>query len=90
MTLLGDAAHVMPPFAGEGANAALNDAAELARSILAHPGAADAAIAGYEEPMFARAAEAAEQSFAGLDLLFNGDAAATLAAQFAAFSAAGH
>ena len=44
----------MPPFGGEGANQAMLDAAELARSP-----AWDEAVAQYEAEMFARVAEAA-------------------------------
>jgi 2-polyprenyl-6-methoxyphenol hydroxylase-like FAD-dependent oxidoreductase len=61
VTLIGDAAHLMPPV-GEGANQAMLDGAELAASLVAHPGDPDAAIRAYEEAMFARIHPIAERS----------------------------
>jgi 2-polyprenyl-6-methoxyphenol hydroxylase-like FAD-dependent oxidoreductase len=79
ITLLGDAAHLMSPFAGEGANLAMLDAAELALAIVSNPEDSDAAITGYEQVMFSRAEPAAVQSAATLDLCFTPDAAHNLA-----------
>jgi 2-polyprenyl-6-methoxyphenol hydroxylase-like FAD-dependent oxidoreductase len=60
LTLLGDAAHLMPPYAGEGVNMAMLDALELS-ICLTDPRFPDtrAAIAGYEKKMRARATETA-------------------------------
>jgi 2-polyprenyl-6-methoxyphenol hydroxylase-like FAD-dependent oxidoreductase len=74
VTLLGDAAHLMSPFAGEGANAAMLDAAVLAGLLLEHEDDVETALARYEADMFPRAAEAARQSALGLDLIFHADA----------------
>lgn len=53
LTLIGDAAHLMPPV-GEGANQAMLDAAELAVELATNPADPDSAIRAYEEAMFRR------------------------------------
>jgi 2-polyprenyl-6-methoxyphenol hydroxylase-like FAD-dependent oxidoreductase len=53
LTLIGDAAHLMPPV-GEGANQGLLDAAELAAEVIASPGDGPGAIARYEMRMRSR------------------------------------
>ncbi|PGH57725.1 FAD-dependent oxidoreductase [Azospirillum palustre] len=73
VTLLGDAAHLMPP-SGEGANLAMLDGAELADALVRHPGDVEAALAAYEEPMFARAALEAVDAHRMLELCLGDDA----------------
>ncbi len=68
VTLIGDAAHVMSPFAGEGANQAMLDGAELAQALMEHPGNVEAALAQFEPAMFARGQVAAAASAAGLEM----------------------
>ncbi|REC74347.1 FAD-dependent monooxygenase [Chryseobacterium elymi] len=68
LTLLGDAAHVMPPFAGEGANMAMLDALELSECLTSDRFTTlEEAISYYEIQMRQRAAEATKES------LENGD-----------------
>lgn len=82
VTLLGDAAHLMSPFAGEGANLALYDGAQLALAIAAHPGDTEAALSAYEADLFPRSAEAAADSAASLEMMFRSDSPRGLVEMF--------
>jgi len=63
LTMLGDAAHVMPPFAGEGANMAMLDALELSECLTSDKyDTLQEAISFYEINMRKRAAIAAQES----------------------------
>jgi 2-polyprenyl-6-methoxyphenol hydroxylase-like FAD-dependent oxidoreductase len=85
VTLLGDAAHLMSPFAGAGANLAMFDGAQLGEAIAASSADLEAALVAYEEPMFERSAEASADAAAGLDICFEDDAPQGLLAMFAGF-----
>lgn len=84
VTLLGDAAHLMSPFAGEGANLAMFDGSELARAIVEHPDDIETALAQYEADMFPRAEESARETLESQEILFAPNAPQSLIDMFAA------
>ncbi|MEU9062777.1 NAD(P)/FAD-dependent oxidoreductase [Streptomyces sp. NPDC048430] len=79
VTLLGDAAHLMPPL-GAGANLAMLEGAELGEAVAAAgPGDLDEAVRAFEEQMWARAGRWAAITTAGLDRLVSPDPSEALA-----------
>jgi 2-polyprenyl-6-methoxyphenol hydroxylase-like FAD-dependent oxidoreductase len=83
LTMLGDAAHVMPPFAGEGANMAMLDALELSECLTSdkYPSIGEA-ISTFEFNMNKRAAVAAQESLANGELMHSETALADMLEMF--------
>ncbi|MFC4942931.1 FAD-dependent oxidoreductase [Pseudonocardia sp. GCM10023141] len=88
-TLVGDAAHLMSPFAGEGANAAMLDGCELALALIEHGDDVEAALREYETAMFPRSSDASRRSARGLDLCFADDSPRGLVEFFGRVGAGG-
>ena len=63
VTLIGDAAHVTPPWVGDGANCAMRDSVILARNLQKH-GLDKTAVAEYEKDMFRVASDVIIRSLA--------------------------
>lgn len=82
VTLLGDAAHLMSPFSGEGANLAMFDGAELGNAIAANRGDLEAALVAYETALFPRSSSTAADSERILKLCLGSDAPQSLLAFF--------
>ena len=87
VTLIGDAAHVMPPYAGEGVNMAMLDALVLSKFLLGEK-TSSGAIAMYEEEMFARMQHMTEDTMANTEMFYAPDAAERAVALFRSFGGA--
>jgi len=83
VTILGDAAHLMPPFAGEGVNMAMLDALELSERLTTnqHNSMQDA-ISFYETNMRKRASRMAEESLENGERMHSENALTTMTAFF--------
>jgi 2-polyprenyl-6-methoxyphenol hydroxylase-like FAD-dependent oxidoreductase len=85
VTLIGDAAHVMPPYAGEGVNMAMLDALELSKLLLSERSSSEA-IAKYEAQMFDRMRHMTTDTMANTEMFYAPDAADRVAAMFRSFA----
>jgi 2-polyprenyl-6-methoxyphenol hydroxylase-like FAD-dependent oxidoreductase len=81
VTLIGDAAHLSLPN-GEGANLAMYDAAELGKSLAAHPDDIETALTAYEQAMFPRSSAAATDGTRLHETLYGADAPHSLISMF--------
>jgi 2-polyprenyl-6-methoxyphenol hydroxylase-like FAD-dependent oxidoreductase len=85
VTLIGDAAHVMPPYAGEGVNMAMLDALELSKLLLSERSSPEA-IAKYEAQMFDRMRHMTADTMANTEMFYAPDAAERVTAMFRGFA----
>ena len=85
VTLIGDAAHVIPPYAGEGVNMAMLDALVLSRELTRQ---ADirAAIAAYQDEMFTRMESVAGETISNTEMFYAPDAATQIVGLFKGFA----
>ena len=75
LTMLGDAAHLMPPYTGEGVNMAMLDALALSDCLLNESFISTLeAIADYENKMRSRASSVAKETLEQTDVFHSADA----------------
>jgi len=84
VTLIGDAAHVMPPYAGEGVNMAMLDALVLSKFLLSEDTHGHA-IAAYETEMFSRMRSMTEDTMVNTEMFYAPDACERVVALFRSF-----
>ncbi|KAJ1766360.1 hypothetical protein IW140_004998 [Coemansia sp. RSA 1813] len=99
VTLMGDAAHLMTPFAGVGVNVAMTDAMDLAKEIARRKGSVaagargdayniGAAVEEYEKDMFERARVNATKTRKNLELHFSEEGVVEMAGRLEAHARA--
>lgn len=83
LTIIGDAAHVMPPFAGEGVNMAMLDALELSECLTSNKYVnLREAISAYETNMRKRASAVAKESLENGELMHSKNALSEMLSLF--------
>ncbi|KAJ4287370.1 hypothetical protein N0V90_012769 [Kalmusia sp. IMI 367209] len=91
VTLIGDAAHLMTPFAGVGVNVGMTDALVLAKNIIASrtgEKTLDEAVKAYEEEMWPRARKYMEKTESNKKRHFRADGSREMAGMLREFHAA--
>jgi len=87
LTMIGDAAHVMPPFAGEGVNMAMLDALELSECLTTNKhNSVQEAISFYETNMRKRASIIANESLENGEKMHNKNALTTMVDFFSGYN----